>query len=85
MPSVVPGAHVRRDQRDALVCAEPVHPVEHLGLGQLGVRVTDRGKQLVLGLGVEVDERHRFCRLHRLGLEQLLDQHAAVWVRVSAK
>ena len=73
VPAVLPLADVRPDERQALGGAEPGDAVEQLLLGQVRVRVADRRQQLVLGVGVEVDERHGRRRRRGLVGEQRLD------------
>ena len=64
------GAH----QRHPLVGAQLAHPLEQRQLRQIGVRVADRGEQLVLAVGVEVDELHLGHRVDRRAPEQLVDE-----------
>ena len=71
VPSI---ADVGAQDRRPLVDTEPANPVEQHGLGQVGVAVADRGQQLVLGVGVEVDQPDLLDGLDRHLTEQLLDQ-----------
>ena len=67
-------AHVGTNQRHTLVDAELANPIEQLMLGQRRMRVADRRQQLVLGLGVEVDQFDLGGRLDRRRAEQIADQ-----------
>jgi hypothetical protein len=54
--------------------AGPPHLLEDLRLGQVRVRVTDRGEHLVLAVDVPVEQRHGCHGFGRFVHEQTLDE-----------
>jgi len=68
--TVLAHADVRTDQRQTLGRTQGAHALHQLRLGKVGVRVADRCEQLVLGIGVPVDQLHTGGRLDGSAAEQ---------------